>query len=444
VPDVGDSVRTLMKNPFGGEPSVWRAAVEHVRTTDIGDLVSRLLFRGDVLEVKRVLLAVGHVAAIDDPTDPARVLGVEVLPRRVEKKLPRSRGDYLAVVMAAGRCYHALCAMHGRSSEMQRVRRETWAACFGETLLHTLTLQQIIHDHDVLILGETGTGKEAVARAIQDGTPGALDGSPAPRASLNAAAVPKTLIESELFGHVKGAFTGAAESRAGKIRSADGGSFFLDEVGDLDETTQVKLLRVMETDEVYPLGSDVGHETHVRYIAATHKDLWSLVESGRYRKDLYNRLAGSVIELPALRDRPEDVPPIGEAFLERHLPQGALPDTRRRTLEWLASGEAQRYPWPGNVRELQNALRNMLLGLDAGIGEGKAASASTGDVERLPPTVAKCVASLKDVEDWYLRRVLTHTNDNFAHSARILGVDRTTIRRKAKKLQARRRRRSEP
>jgi DNA-binding NtrC family response regulator len=335
--------------------------------------------------------------------------------------------------MAAGRCYHALRQLEGSSAAMREVRRATWAACFGDSLLHTLALAQVIFDHDVLILGETGTGKEAIALAIQEGCVGPANGSPAPRAALNAAAVPQTLIESELFGHIKGAFTGATETRKGRIRSAHGGCFFLDEVGDLEATTQVKLLRVIETDEVHPLGSDESHTAHCRYVAATHKDLEGMVDDGVFRRDFYQRLAGNVIRLPPLRERPEDIPEIGRAFVQRFLPEGQLPETRDRLLSWLESREAQRYAWPGNVRGLQNTLRNLLLGLPPGIGDESAPIADP-TVETLPASIRDCAATMQDVEEWYLARVLDHTGENLAASARILGVDRTTVRRRARKL----------
>jgi DNA-binding NtrC family response regulator len=300
--------------------------------------------------------------------------------------------------------------------------------------MHALTLGKVIEDHDVLILGETGTGKEAIAYALQEGAIGPEDGTAAPRSALNAAAVPETLVESELFGHVKGAFTGASETRKGRIRSAHRGCFFLDEVGDLMPTTQVKLLRVMETNEVHPLGSDEGHEAVCRYVAATHRDLERMVEEGDYRRDLYQRLAGNVIRLPPLRDRPEDIPEIGRDFVQRFLPEGQLPETRTRLFDWLESREAQRHSWPGNVRGLQNALRNLLLGLPAGI-DGTLAPLAETDSEALPVAMRECVATLTDVEDWYLARVLEHTGNNLAQTARILGVDRTTVRRRARNLE---------
>jgi len=433
MPDVEEAVHQLVGNPFTRTPKQLEKAEATLIAAQPKKVIEKHLHDGLVEDAKRTVLAMGHIQARQNPDVPQKVLTTDVLPASIIRKLPRTRGAYLRIVMAAGRCARALSYFQGSSALMLETRRATWAACFGDSLMHALALEKVIEDHDVLILGETGTGKEAIAYAVQEGSIGPETGGPAPRSALNAAAIPETLVESELFGHVKGAFTGASETRKGKIRMAHGGCFFLDEVGDLKPTTQVKLLRVMETDEVHPLGSDKSHEAACRYVAATHRDIEQMVEDGEYRRDLYQRLAGNVLRLPPLRDRPEDIPEIGRIFVKRFLPDGQLPQTRKRLFDWLESREAQRYSWPGNVRGLQNALRNLLLGLPAGTGGGTA-PLSHPDAELLPATIRECNATMKDVEDWYLARVLDHTADNLAQSARILGVDRTTVRRRARKL----------
>jgi len=309
---------------------------------------------------------------------------------------------------------------------MNRVRRETWSACFGESLHHALHLEQVIRDHDVLILGETGTGKESVARAIQVATPG-TDVRAAPSAALNVAAVPETLVESELFGHVKGAFTGANETRVGRIRSAAGGCLFLDEIGDLSLQAQVKLLRVMETNEVTPVGSDVPHDADVRYVAATHQNLREMVEAGRFRRDLLERLAGNVIPVPPLRERVEDIPEIGLSFVRRHGEATAEVIDLGRIEAWLSGPEARTHAWPGNVRELENALRNLMLGLDVSL---QTAGKPQPVLPEAPGRIGRGAATLKEVTDWYVRRVLDATGGNVSRAARVLGVDRTTLMRR--------------
>jgi DNA-binding NtrC family response regulator len=254
----------------------------------------------------------------------------------------------------------------------------------------------------------------------------------APFFALNIAAIPETLIESELFGHVRGAFTGAGKARPGHIRHVASGCLFLDEVGDLPATAQSKLLRVMETDRVTPLGSETSYAADVRYIAATHKDLRSMVGTGAFRQDLYERLAGHVIRLPALRERSEDILPIGVEFAERYL--GPTAPEWKRVRAFLESGSARAHRWPGNVRELHNCLRNVMLGIDPGLtapgATTESESALVAQSEGIPSAVLAASAPFAEVERWYFERVLARSDHNFALAARVLGVDRSTLRRK--------------
>ncbi len=423
-----EAVRVLLENPFEvGADRLTSAIASLTRRGAVESALRAAMDRGGEA-IERALLAVVHAQACTSPGRLAHVLGPDVLPPSAVRALRHPKHEYLVVGAAAGRCLRALAALRGESAAMATVRRATWAACFGDSLLHALELARVIHDHDVLILGETGTGKEVVANAVQEGCLGPKDGSPAPRASLNAAAVPETLVDAELFGHVKGAFTGAVEARLGRIRSAYGGSLFLDEVGDLGVNTQVKLLRVMETDEVSPLGSDKTYPASCRYVAATHKDLRAMVETGHFRRDLYQRLAGTVIRLPPLRERPEDIRGIGRDFVDRFLPPTVLGPTRKRIEAWLDSKEAMTHRWPGNVRELQNALRNLMLGLDPGVVSDTKIEATARDA--LPKELRDCTATLDQLVAWYVRRVVDRSDGNIAQAARILGVDRNTVRRR--------------
>ncbi len=384
----------------------------------------------DLDQAKLLVLAIGHRDACQYPTQPDKVLTSKDIPAKLAKHLPRPLASYRRIAMAAGRCYHRLMQIRGTSSAMNNARRDTWAACFGDSLRHTLDLEQVIRDHDVLVLGETGTGKESFAEAIQLATPGDESGAAAPSSAINAAAIPDTLVESELFGHVKGAFTGALDTRVGRLRSASGGCFFLDEVGDLPFTTQVKLLRVIETNEVFPLGADRSHTVDLRYVAATHKNLDKMVCKDQFRRDLYQRLAGNVISIPALRQRPEDIVEIGMAFVHNYLgspnhPQLAHIDT------WLRSKEACSYGWPGNVRELQNVLRDLMLGLPPRLSGRSASPIQTASV---PEHIAGSQSTLQEVSDWYLTKVLQDNQYNYTKAATILGLDRSTVRRRARQL----------
>ncbi len=202
----------------------------------------------------------------------------------------------------------------------------------------------------VLITGESGTGKELIARAIHQGS----SRSHEPFIAINCAAIPATLLESELFGHVRGAFTGAVRDRAGKFEQADGGTLFLDEVGEMPLELQPKLLRVLQEMEVEPLGGKV-RSVNVRIIAATNQDVETALQEGRFREDLYYRLAVIPIELPPLRERVEDIPLLVRHFLKR-FSAGSMVDISSAALEAMTA-----YPWHGNVRELQNAVERMIV-----------------------------------------------------------------------------------
>jgi transcriptional regulator of acetoin/glycerol metabolism len=427
---LGQAIATIVGNPFSVDAPRWQRAVDALLDRTEERIHAKLADSLDEASLPRLVLAVGHMQARNHPNEPRLVLGERTLPTRVAQRLPQSRAAYRRVALAAGRAHRALCAFRGSSPAVGRLRRETWAACFGDSLEHALALERVIRDHDVLVLGETGTGKELVAHAIQEATLGPSDGGPPPRSALNAAAIPETLIESELFGHIRGAFTGATEARTGRIRSASGGSFFLDEVGDLELHTQVKLLRVIETNEVSPLGADEGDPVDVRYVAATHRNLDELVEQGRFRRDLLERLAGNVIVIPALRERRQDIVAIGRAFVERYVPDELAGDDR--VSAWLDRASRLDYAWPGNVRELQNAIRNVLLGLPDGVGRQpeRGAAVAAGQGAGLPLAIATQQAPLRDVERWYIQSVVDALDENLAAAARVLEVDRSTVRRK--------------
>jgi transcriptional regulator of acetoin/glycerol metabolism len=416
----------FLGNPFAsGHPVSGRAAAA-LAELDLPALLEAALRRRDGEQAGDLVLAAAHAQSLAG-LEPGALLDERLLPRTIARRLPRPRIDYVRIAAAAGRCARVLASIRGSSPAIGRARAVAWAACFGESLRGALDLERVIHDHDVLILGETGTGKELLARAMQAATPGPEDGGPAPSSAINAAAIPETLVESELFGHARGAFTGATETRIGRLRSADGGSFFLDEVGDLPAPTQAKLLRAIETNDVYPVGSDTPTSVNVRYIAATHRDLEAMVERGEFRRDLFERLAGTVLHVPSLRERPDDIVEIGLQFADAYLPPGESP--RRAAIDsWLRSREARLHSWPGNVRELQNALRNVLLGLDPGLRRvGAPDSAPAWDA---PEPIRRFEATMRQVEAWYRAQVVARAGGNLSRAARVLGVDRSTLRRR--------------
>ena len=287
----------------------------------------------------------------------------------------------------------------------------------------------------VLITGESGTGKEVVARLLH-GLSGRTRG---PFIAVNCGAIPDNLLESELFGHAKGAFTGAAEARTGKFMQADGGTLFLDEIGDLPLSMQVKLLRVLQEREVTPVGESCPRQIDVRIIAASNQDLETMVAEKRFRQDLYYRLEVLPVRLPALRERREDIPLLALHFL----------DVMNRKLERTVSiGEEaltlmKLHSWPGNVREMENLFeRLVILNSTGSIGvedlpermrrDGAplgAVSAATA----LAQGSVDLTATLSAIEDSLIEQALRRAEGNKTHAAESLGLNRTTLVNKMKR-----------
>lgn len=287
----------------------------------------------------------------------------------------------------------------------------------------------------VLVMGESGTGKELVARRIHELSPRAAK----PFIRVNCAAIPEELIESELFGHEKGAFTGAVRRQLGKFVQADGGTIFLDEVGDMSERTQAKVLRVLQDGEVEPVGAGELRRVDVRVIAATNKDLRAEVERGRFREDLFFRLSVVVLRTPPLREHPEDIPELVAYFTEK-----ACTEYNRHCKRWHpeALSALAVYPWPGNVRELKNLVERMVIMELAdeirrvdlpGIGE------SNVDAELAAIFSAPSLAEFHArAEREYLRRMLVRHGWNVAATARAIRTPRSNLYKKIEAYKLRR------
>jgi DNA-binding NtrC family response regulator len=276
----------------------------------------------------------------------------------------------------------------------------------------------------VLITGESGTGKELVARAIHYSSPRAS----APFVPVNCGGIPEGLLESELFGFVKGAFTGATESRSGFFQTADGGTIFLDEISETSLSMQVKLLRVLEDKTVYMVGSRSPQEVDVRIIAATNKDLANLVKKGEFREDLFYRLNVLTLAIPPLREREDDILLLVEHYAEKFSREfDKLPVSfSDKTLEVLNN-----YYWPGNVRELQNVVQRLIV-----MAEGP--SIGVPDLPSLMRFSALQGSgldkTLAEVEVEHIQRVCASVDGNKTLAAKILGIDRKTLREKLKKI----------
>jgi DNA-binding NtrC family response regulator len=283
-------------------------------------------------------------------------------------------------------------------------------------------------DATVLLLGESGTGKELLARAIHYHSPR----SARPLITVNCPSIPDNLLESELFGHVRGAFTGAIKDRKGKFELADGGTLFLDEIGDLREDVQAKLLRVLQEHEFERLGESTPIQVDVRLIAATNKDIQKLVSEGRFREDLYYRLSVVPITIPPLRERKEDIPYLVEFFVERYQKD------KKITVDPVVLEILKRYNWPGNVRELENVIeRALVLSNEPKIS-----------VENLPAhlTEPASMAQHKSEKDLYsdltldnlerraIRMALQRTGGNQTKAAQLLNIPRHVLLYRIKKL----------
>lgn len=304
-------------------------------------------------------------------------------------------------------------------------------------------------DVSVLITGESGTGKELVARAVH----AASARGAGPFITVNAAAIPRELLESELFGHEKGAFTGAVATHPGRFRQAEGGTLFLDEIGDMPVELQAKLLRVLQSGEVTSVGGKHSEKVDVRIIAATHRDLDAAVAAGDFREDLLYRLRVVPLSLPSLRERPEDIPVLAQHFLNRYdeeFGEGG------HALAPEAVQALARHGWPGNVRELENAVKRALVmagGRVLGAGDFAFLSdPAKGEADEAAPSLEELVQSyvqqalgredapelhrslVARVERALIETVLQRTGGNQIKTAALLGINRNTLRKKISEL----------
>ncbi len=320
----------------------------------------------------------------------------------------------------------------------------SWRARFADDILgDSVALRRVLEivrrvagsSSSVLLTGETGTGKELVARAIHRASPRASR----PFVAVNCAAIPENLVESELFGHVRGAFTGASAPRAGRFAAACGGTLFLDEVGELPLSAQAKLLRALEQRTVCPVGSDGEVAVDVRVVAATHRDLEEMVARGTFRADLYFRLSVVPIELPALRARGADIELLAEAALRRVAQRGGT----HLQLDDSARAAMRAYGWPGNVRELNHVLERASV-----LADGDSLSAHDlrlGDISGSFPAISVPVeapapampatddatldlrAAIESLERRMIREALQRAQGNRTEAAALLGLNRTTL-----------------
>ncbi|MFL5567835.1 MAG: sigma-54-dependent transcriptional regulator [Gemmatimonadaceae bacterium] len=324
---------------------------------------------------------------------------------------------------------HRSLRRENRTLKAEAKRRDRGGRPIGasKTWLDALHVAESVAatDSTVLLQGESGTGKEVVARYIHDLSPRAEK----PFLSINCGALPESLLESELFGHVKGSFTGASRDKEGLFAAAGDGTFFLDEIGETTPATQVKLLRALQQREVIPVGATEARPVDARVIAATNRDLEEEIKAGNFRNDLFYRLNVISIVLPPLRERPGDIALLSQAFLERTATERG---ESVRTLSPEAVDAMERYTWPGNVRELENALERAAI----------LAKGDTIPLSALPdrvvepksdPLVSDAVQAnptLETIERAYIMWVLENEGGSKQRTAEVLGIDASTLYRK--------------
>jgi two-component system response regulator HydG len=328
---------------------------------------------------------------------------------------------------------------HALEEENRRLRRALdQTSSFGDLIGESPAMREIFalirkvanSSSSVLIMGESGTGKEVIARTLH------YSGARAeqPFVPINCTAIPEGLLESELFGHVRGAFTGAHASKQGLFVKANGGTLFLDEIGDMSPMLQGKLLRVLQDREVRPVGGTEATKIDVRIITATNKDLKAEMEANHFREDLYYRMNVIPIHVTPLRERPEDVPPLAKAFVAKHS-RGETRSISREGLQRLAG-----FPWKGNARELENVIERALALSEAtqigpedfplDLAESKQRENSPTDLTR---SAAEQRLTLRELEVRYIDEIMQITGGNKVHAAKILGVDRKTLYRRAER-----------
>jgi transcriptional regulator with GAF, ATPase, and Fis domain/tetratricopeptide (TPR) repeat protein len=385
------------KGAFGPAELAWVRLVASQAATAIADARDQVLLKRAVRRAER---AKGQL---------------EALLRERDAELDATRAELLLTRDGAETRYK-YDAIAGRSEAMRTM--------LG--LLDRVTASDV----PVLLVGESGTGKELVARALH------ANGPRSRRAfvSENCASVPETLLETTLFGHVKGAFTGASSTRAGLFDIADGGTLLLDEIGEMSLGMQAKLLRVLQDGEVRPVGGDRTRKVDVRIIGATHRDLEAMVSAGTFREDLFYRLNVITVRIPALRERPEDVPLLAAHFADKHAPGRNIRFTR------AAMGKLMAYPWPGNVRQLENEVRRALVLASDQAKDGRIDVVElSADVARGGPSAARGAglglrSRVDALEAELVRDALEKTRGNQTKAAQALGLSRFGLQKMIKRL----------
>jgi two-component system, NtrC family, nitrogen regulation response regulator NtrX len=429
-PNIGRSLQMILEGE-GYHVTVCRSA-EEFRKTSAGRFDACLfdvrLPDGDGIELLRglrqndervpVIMISGH-GTIADAVEAIRAGAFDF----VEKPLAR---DKVLVVVKNAIERAALQRENERFRELVGDAGRMIGSSSG--FLHAVEQATLVARSDarVLLTGESGTGKELLAAQIHRESPFAGG----PFIKVNCAAIPTELIESELFGHEKGAFTGAVSARRGKFELADGGTIFLDEVGDLHEASQAKLLRVLQEGEFQRIGGEQTYRVTVRVISATNRDLRELVQQNKFREDLFYRLSVVPIRVPPLRERPDDIRALAEYFLDEFC---ARNNFHRKRIDDEVYPILESYSWPGNARELRNTVERMAI-----LSQSDRITTAAIPLEIRLPSDTPASANLQQTRDSAERdkilRALEQTNWNVSGAARVLGIERTNLHKRIRAL----------
>ncbi|HEX2203149.1 MAG TPA: sigma-54 dependent transcriptional regulator [Longimicrobium sp.] len=434
-PDVLQALRLLLKGEgFQIETATSPASVlAAVRERELDVALMDLNYARDTTSGREGLDLLPQVQALD-PTLPVVVMTAWGSVEGAVEAMRRGARDYVEKPWDNARLLATLAAQVelGRALRRARTLEQETRRLRGDALPHMIAesraMQPVLRmmervgpsDAAVLVTGEHGTGKDVVARWLHASSPRA----PKPMVAVNAGAIAEGVFESELFGHVKGAFTDARADRAGAFELADGGTLFLDEIGTMPHEQQAKLLRVLQTGEFQRVGATRTRRADVRVVSATNLDIRRAVAEGRFREDLLFRLNTVEIHLPPLRERREDIPPLATHFLRRQAAQyhkaldGFAPDAMQALLA---------YAWPGNIRELEHAVERAVL---LASGPQVTAEDLTLRTRDVPAAVALEEMSLEDAERLLIRKALARYNGNVSHAAEALGLSRSALYRR--------------
>jgi len=434
--NIGRSLRMILERE-GYSVNVCRSVAEFKRYPDAGRadvyLLDMKLPDGNGIDVLKALRSNGGNSAA--PAAPAVMISGHGTIADAVEATRAGAFDFLEKPLSRDRVLLAVKNALEQSSlrqENERLREQIGAApkMIGATPAWQRAVEQASmaarSDARVLLIGESGTGKELLAAHIHNASPFAAG----PFVKVNCAAIPTELIETELFGHEKGSFTGATATRRGKFELADGGTIFLDEVGDLHGASQAKLLRVLQEGEFHRVGGEQIIRVNVRVISATNRDLSGMVAADKFREDLYYRLSVVPIRVPALRERPHDIRLLAEYFLEDFCDRNNF---KRKHLDEMVFCVLESYPWPGNARELRNVVERMAI-LTPGERLTRDCIPVEIRVQREAGPKSTIQEARESAEREHILRALEESNWNVSGAARTLGMERTNLHKRIRAL----------